>query len=92
MGPEGGINGNPHKEKDEVTTKSIKDNAPEQGSPKRVCLTPLADASNPIMAQVWCGYNFDGKIVVLYFFCGYICLLVLDIKNISEISEPMQAT
>lgn len=52
LGPEGGINGNPHKEKDEVTTKSIKDNAPEQGSPKRVCLTPLADASNPIMAQV----------------------------------------
>ncbi|XP_074583264.1 SWI/SNF complex subunit SWI3B [Curcuma longa] len=52
LGPEGGINGNPHKEKDEVTTKSIEDNAPEQGSPKRMRLTPLADASNPIMAQV----------------------------------------
>ncbi|WOK98110.1 hypothetical protein Cni_G06820 [Canna indica] len=45
-------NDKPHHKNDEVITTPGEENDPEQDCPKRMRLTPLADASNPIMAQV----------------------------------------
>ncbi|CAL9047958.1 SWI/SNF complex subunit SWI3B isoform X2 [Musa acuminata AAA Group] len=53
LGPEEvGEYGKPHQKNDKVVTVPEGENVPEQSLSKRMRLTPLADASNPIMAQV----------------------------------------
>ncbi|THU58512.1 hypothetical protein C4D60_Mb03t15100 [Musa balbisiana] len=53
LGPEEvGEYGKPHQKNEKVVTVPEGENVPEQSLSKRMRLTPLADASNPIMAQV----------------------------------------
>lgn len=43
--------------KDHVSADLVLENAGTSLPSKRICLSPLADASNPIMAQVRIGFN-----------------------------------